>query len=405
MGTFVMPSLGADMEAGTLVEWEKKPGDKVRHGDIIAVVETQKGAIEIEAFEDGVLDRYLVEVGMKVPVGSALAMIRREGEPAVKAEPAEIPGPNLTSVAVPAEPPQAPPATGHVAMEGISAFAGKEARVRASPAARRAAMAADLDLAMLHGTGPSGAIVLADVEDRRNPVTPQPAAKQTGGAPFDMTAMRSAIATAMARSKREIPHYYLAHTVDLTAAESFVGERNAGRPPLERLLVGALFVKAVALALAKAPEFNGHFIDGVFRRNPTVHAGVAINIRGGGLVAPAIHDTASLPLDTLMEKMRSLVTRVRAGRFRAAELSDPTITISSLGERGVETLFGVIFPPQVAIVGFGAPQQRPWVTGDQVKARRTVNMTLAADHRISDGHSGARFLESIADLLQHPEAL
>ena len=161
----------------------------------------------------------------------------------------------------------------------------------------------------------------------------------------------------------------------------------------------------MALALAKAPEFNGHFIDGVFRRNPTVHAGVAINIRGGGLVAPAIHDTASLPLDTLMEKMRSLVTRVRAGRFRAAELSDPTITISSLGERGVEILFGVIFPPQVAIVGFGAPQQRPWVTGDQVKARRTVNMTLAADHRISDGHSGARFLESIADLLQHPEAL
>src|SRR5690606_16162559 len=138
------------------------------------------------------------------------------------------------------------------------------------------------------------------------------------------------------RSKREIPHYYLAHSVDLTAAEAFVEKYNAGREPAERLLLGALFVKAVALAAKKYPEFNGFFEDGGFRPSPSVHAGVAINVRGTGLVAPAIHDSDTLALDALMAAMRDLVARVRAGRFRGSELSDPTITISSLGERGVE---------------------------------------------------------------------
>ena len=416
MGKFLMPSLGADMEAGTLVEWEKKPGDPVRHGDIVAVVETQKGAIEIEAFEDGVLDSYLVEIGRKVPVGTPLAVIRGENEP---------PG------GIPEEPSPAGRAAEDLPLaetEASAEFRASDApavaaavRTRSTPAARRAAAAAGIDLASLRGTGPGGAIVLEDVVasvpsagDGRKPGSARHVEEGGPGshadiearaAPFDFSAMRAAIASAMARSKREIPHYYLSHTVELTAAENFVGRWNAGRPPSERLLLGALFVRAVALALAKSPEFNGHFADGTFRPSRTVHAGVAINIRGGGLVAPAIHDAGNLPLDILMERMRSLVARVRAGRFRASELADPTITVSSLGERGVEALFGVIYPPQVAIVGFGAPQERPWVDAGTVVARRTVALTLAADHRVSDGHRGARFLETISDLLQRPEEL
>jgi acyl carrier protein len=220
-----------------------------------------------------------------------------------------------------------------------------------------------------------------------------------------MDAMRDAIAAAMARSKREIPHYYMSHRSDLTNAEAFIAERNAGKPPEERILIAALFVKAVAKALKKYKEFNGHYENGVFEQGESAHIGMAINIRGGGLVAPAIHDAQDLDLDTVMEKTRDLVARVRAGRFRAKELSDPTITVSSLGDRGVEAMFPIIYPPQVAIVGIGMPVVRPWVVGDTVVPRSTVTLTLAADHRVSDGHRGALFLSAIDKNLQEPEKI
>lgn len=361
MGQFLMPSLGADMEAGTLIEWMVKPGTPVGRGDAIAVVETQKGAIEIQVFEDGVFERSLVDIGAKVPVGTPLAEIRPRGEVAATPQPT-------------------PPA----------------ARPRASPAARRLAERSGIELAGLTGSGPDGTIVLADVTARLGKAPP-PAA----GA----SAMRAAIAAAMSRSKREIPHYYLAHTADLAAAQAWLTRCNAERAPAERLLMGALLVKAVALALKKYPEFNGHFVDGTFAPSAAVHAGVAINLRGTGLIAPAVHDAEHLGLDALMAAMRDLIARVRAGRFRSSELADPTITVSSLGERGVDSLYGVIFPPQVAIVGFGTPAMRPWVVGGTIAARLTVGMTLAGDHRVSDGHRGALFLNAIANHLLEPEKL
>ena len=388
-----MPSLGADMEAGTLVEWLKKPGDTVKRGDIVAVVETQKGAIEIEIFEDGVLDRYLVEPGVEVPVGAPLAMIRAPGEapgaaaPAAEVRPAPTPAPPK---AAPAAAPAAAP-THH-------------GQVRASPAARSLALERGVELTRLAGSGPGGAIVRADVEAaaagaaaRTEPSRPS--------AGFNLDQMRLAIAAAMSRSKREIPHYYLSNTIDVGAATAFVAKQNADRPPDRRLLLGALFVKATALAAKALPEFNGAFQDGGFRPSAAIHVGVAIAIRGGGLVAPAIHDTADLALDEVMAAMRDLIGRVRAGRFRSSEIADPTITVSSLGERGVEALYGVIYPPQVAIVGFGKVVERPWVVDQALAVRPLVTTTLAADHRVSDGHRGALFLARIGELLQRPEAL
>lgn len=392
MGQFLMPSLGSDMEAGTLIEWMVAPGSPVHHGDAIAVVETQKGAIEIQVFEDGVLERTLVDLGATVPVGTPLAVIRTAGEGAA-ATPAQPVAPSLPTSQASA--PVAPtPAT-------AEPVAPTPARPKVSPAARRLAVQSGIDLAALHGSGPEGAIVLADVAARlatAAPPSPLPAPAAPGG-------MRAAIAAAMSRSKREIPHYYLAHTIELTAAEAWLDRQNAQRDPPERLLLGALFVKAVALAARKYPEFNGHFVDGEFRPGTAVHAGVAINIRGVGLVAPAIHDAERLELGALMAAMRDLVARVRAGRFRSSELADPTITISSLGERGVDTLFGIIYPPQVAIVGFGTPTTRAWVADGMVGPRRTVNVTLAGDHRVSDGHRGALFLSAIERHLLEPEHL
>lgn len=384
MSRFLMPSLGADMEAGTLAEQLAAPGDRVSRGDIIAAVETQKGVIEIEVYEDGTLSEWLVSIGEKVPVGTPLAEISKPGEPAVEPSGRRA-----------ATKPQAEPA-GTAAPAPLAlpeAGAGERPRVRATPAARRLAARLGLDLNSLEHD-PSRPISCADVEAHQN--RPQPAG------PSDM---RAAITAAMARSKREIPHYYLSHTADMTALEDFLTGLNTDRPPQDRVLAAAAYVKAVALAARKYPEFNGCFSDGSFQPAETAHVGLAIRLRGGGLVAPALFDPAAQSLDALMRTIRDQVARVRAGRFKARELTGATITLSSLGDRGVDRLYGVIYPPQVAIIGIGTPAQRPWVHQDKVVPRRTACLTLSADHRASDGHRGALFLNEIGRALQNPEAL
>jgi pyruvate dehydrogenase E2 component (dihydrolipoamide acetyltransferase) len=389
-----MPSLGSDMATGTLIEWTKQPGDRLAKGDVIAVVETQKGAIEVEVFHDAVMGRPLIEVGAKVPVGAPMAELAPIGagsEPArMDARPAKV----STSGVGAGEPEPA-------AATPPSGAAPARPRQRASPAARRLADARGIDLADLTGSGPDGAITLADLRGAAAPRQPPPASR----AGLDLSAMRAAIAAAMSRSKREIPHYYLAHDVDLTVATDWLTARNADLPPDRRLLMGVLFIKAVALTLRDFPELNGFDRGDRFEPSAAIHVGCATTIRGGGLVAPAIHHTDQLDLDALMARLRDLVSRVRAGGLRASELADPTVTVSSLGERGVDRLYGIIHPPQVAIVGFGTPRPRPWVVDGAVVPRGLVTATLSADHRHSDGHRGARFLARLAARLQEPETL
>jgi pyruvate dehydrogenase E2 component (dihydrolipoyllysine-residue acetyltransferase) len=389
-----MPSLGTDMEAGTLVEWLVKPGDRVKRGDIVAVVETQKGAIEIEIFDTGQVEQILVDLDHKVPVGTPLALIRTELEAAARAAGA-VPPPAVPRAATPSLPVSAVPRVPRPAP-------GAAARALASPAARRLAELHGVDLAAVKGSGPSGAITYADVERTSAAAAAAPAKRALW---LDLDAMRTAIAAAMVRSKREIPHYYLEHQVDMTACEQWLAQKNAMLPPDNRLLLGAITVKATALAARRFPTFNGFYRDSKFEPAQAVHVGVAIAIRGGGLAAPALHDADQLPLDALMGHMRDLVQRTRAGRLRSSEISDPTITVSSLGERGVEALYGIIYPPQVAIVGFGKVVARPWIVDGAIGPRSIITMTLAADHRVSDGHAGALFLAEIGKLLCEPEKL
>ena len=404
MVDFLMPSLGADMEAGTLVEWLVKPGDRVKRGDIVAVVETQKGAIEIETYQAGQIEKFLVELNSKVPVGTPLAQIRTEGE----AKPAAVAPPPAPPVAppraVPAAPPIIAPAVTPVRAPlpppvAPAAVAG----ARASPAARKLAEARGIDLSKVTGSGPGGAITYADVEQHLGAVVAPPDKKRAPG--LDLNAMRTAIAAAMARSKREIPHYYLEHQVDITACEHWLAQKNATLPPDNRLLIGALSIKSVALTARRFPAFNGFYRNDKFEPAAAVHVGVAIAIRGGGLAAPALHDADQLSLDELMSRMRDLVQRTRAGRIRSSEISDSTITISSLGERGVEALYGIIYPPQVAIIGIGKTVTRPWVVDGAIGPRSVITITLSADHRVSDGHAGALFLAEIGKLLQEPDKL
>jgi pyruvate dehydrogenase E2 component (dihydrolipoamide acetyltransferase) len=217
--------------------------------------------------------------------------------------------------------------------------------------------------------------------------------------------MRQAIAAAMSRSKREIPHYYLSQTVEVSAALARLERLNSERPPLERLLPAALFLRAVALAIAKTPELNGFWEDGRFRPGEGVHIGWAIALRGGGLVAPAIRDADRRSLDELMAAMRDLVLRARGSGLRGSELSDPTVTVTSLGDRGAETVLPIIYPPQVAMIGIGRVVTRPWVVDGAIGPRPIVTITLAGDHRASDGHRGGLLLYEIDRLLQEAESL
>ena len=371
-----MPSLGADMEEGTLVLWKVKPGDHVKRGDIIAIVHTEKADIEVEVYETGVVEQLLAQSGAKVPVGAVLAVLRGEGE----------------ALAPTAAPPPAP-------------AAGPPPRV--SPLARQVARDLGVDLSTVQGTGPHGAIERADVERAAAAAKTAPAKPPAEAAPAAAAyqGMRRAIAAAMARSNREIPHYYLETLIDMTAPLGWLEAANQKRPIQQRLLPVVLLIKAVARALREVPELNGYWIDDRHQPQEAVHIGFAISRRQGGLVVPAIHDADRKNLDELMAAMSDLIQRTRAGRLRSSEITDGTITVTNLGDRGVETVYGVIYPPQVALVGFGRITERPWAEKGMLGIRPVLTATLAADHRATDGRRGAQYLEAFTRWLQQPEKL
>lgn len=389
-----MPSLGSDMEAGTLIEWLVEPGQTVDAGEAVAVVETHKGAIDVESFHAGTIHRLVGTLDEKVPVGTLLALLLEDGEAAP--DEAEIQA-LLEAERAPAEVAEStPPAPSTEASAPVQAprdVVPSSERARVSPRARRRARELGVALESLKGTGLGGAITGEDVERAV-------AAKEDPN-----LGLRRTIAATMARSNRDIPHYYLEHTIDLEPALAWLEDRNASRPVTERVLPAALLLRATALALAKHGALNGYWLDERPQLVESVHLGVVIALRGGGVVAPAIHDAAQLSLDELMAALRDLVGRAKARRLRSSEMSDATATVSNLGDRGIEAVFPVIFPPQLAIVGFGAVLTRPWVVDGAVVPRRIVRASLAGDHRATDGNMGARLLATLEALLLDPEQL
>ncbi|RLB39390.1 MAG: 2-oxo acid dehydrogenase subunit E2 [Deltaproteobacteria bacterium] len=430
MAEFVMPSLGADMAAGTLANWRVALGDTVSRGDIIAEVETEKGLIEVEVFETGVVEALLVAEGEKVPVGTVLAEIRAVS--AAVSAPASVPpsesapGDIISSGAsdVDLDGPMASPAVrrrahelgvflggvegtgdhGRITLDDVQHLAGAKAapiasgdRVRISPYARRIATERGVDVLRIGGTGPGGAIRASDVLGAR---VPEPR-KSVSAA----ERMQSAIAAAMTRANDEIPHYYVEHSIDMGNALAWLRETNASLSVAERLVSGAVVLRAVARALRKHKKLNATWQGGEVVPSDGIHVGLAVSLRGGGLVAPALRSTDEGSLSDLMARMTDLVSRARAGALRSSEMTSATITLTSLGERGVESVTPIIFPPQVAIVGCGATLERPWVVDGQVVPRPIMRVTLGADHRVTNGHQGARFLSALDGLLQEPEKL
>lgn len=438
MAEFRMPSLGADMDAGTVVEWLVKPGDTVTKGDVVAVVDTAKAAVEVECFDTGVIEELLVPEGQSVPVGTPLAVIVAQGDKPPPPKPPAAPPPARPAARVA---PVSPIVRKMAAQAGVDLSAvhgtgrggaltrrdvaraatnGQATRVAepsrpapappraggprpVSPYARRLAAELTVDLGQLQGQG-SGPITSTEVRAHAagpQPVTPTARPQRKSAAPD----MRSAIAELMTKANQEIPHYHLAATVDMRASLSWLREHNRAVAVSDRLLPAALLLKATALAAAQVPELNGHWVDGGFRPSSTVELGVAVSVRGGGLLVPVLSTAETMPITELMHQLRDRASRARSGRPRSSDLGAPSITVTNLGDLGVELVHGVIHPPQVALVGFGAILDRPWAVDGMLGVRPVVTVTLAADHRATDGAVGGRLLHAIDRLLQRPEEL
>ena len=321
---FTMPSLGADMEDAVLVEWKKHVGDHVERGDIIAEVETQKGDIEIEAFNTGTIAEICVEAGQRVPVGTVLARIDGVG-------PADDAAQRTTVVA--SEP--------------------------------------TVGIEREHATADS---------------------------------LRQAVAAAVTTSNREIPHYYLATTVDMQSAMTWLHMHNTAVPIELRLLPTVLYIKAIAKALRDVPDLNATWDKGL-RHLDHINVGVVVSLRQVGIIVPTIKDADTKPLDTIMADLNDVIPRARDLRLRSSDVGNATVTLTSLGEGGVDHVYGVIYPPQVAVIGIGGVRRQPIAVNGKVEIRPVVTITMAGDHRATDGLTGSVFLNKVCAYLQQPETL
>jgi pyruvate dehydrogenase E2 component (dihydrolipoamide acetyltransferase) len=234
---------------------------------------------------------------------------------------------------------------------------------------------------------------------------PKPKAKPQTDADDFQAGMRRAIAAAMSRANREIPHYYLETRIDLSQALRWLEAENQKRSIARRILPAVLQLKAVAAALRDVPQLNGFWRDDALEMAPRINIGFAIALRQGGLVTPALHDVDQKDFDQVMADLRDLIMRTRAGRLRSSELTDSTITLTNLGDLGVDKVYGVIYPPQVALVGFGKTSDQVWIENGMLGIRPVAIATLAGDHRATDGRTGAQFLDALNKHLQEPEKL
>jgi pyruvate dehydrogenase E2 component (dihydrolipoamide acetyltransferase) len=387
---FLMPSLGADMEAGILVEWRKRPGDSVKRGDIIADVETQKGLIEIEVFDEGVIGELLIKEGTKVPVGTVMATINPSTSELETKE-------TTTQKTVIAIQPTEEKTIKKVVTEQF-----EKKQIKASPLAKRIAAENNIDLSQLQGTGEGGAITKEDIENaitQKEKIT-KPEEKMS----HQLEAIRLAVAAAVSKSNKEIPHYYLEKKIDMTKALTWLRESNSKRPIQKRLLPAALIIKATAKSLVDFPNLNAIWDNGV-QPKKEINIGFVVSLRNGGVIVPTIRNANLKSIDEIMEALNDIIPRARAMKLRSSDLIDSTITITSLGEGGADTVFGVIYPPQVAIVGFGGSSQQAVVDNGMLGIRSVFTATLAGDHRVTDGLTGSDFLSTLNNYLQNPESL
>ena len=402
------------MERGTVLEWYVQPGDVVGRGSVVALVSTEKADVDVEIWQKGTIAEFLVEVGEEVPVGTPLLRLGSVDEATTEPEPTIEPEPTLEPEPVLEETAEAAGS----ARTGLPPTPEGGQRIAASPRARSVAAARGVDLATVTGSGPDGAILERDLLaasagiEATAQVHTGPGAGD-GKAADRQAAMRQAIADRMAKANAEIPHYHLELDLDLGPTLSWLEEHNRPLDVADRVLPAALFLKATAAAALAVPELNGSWIDSRYQPAKGSDVAVVISLRKGGLVTPKISDGANKTVDEVMADLKELVAGARRGSLRSSWMSGAGITVTNLGDNGVDRVNGVIFPPQVALVGFGQIAERPCVVEGAVVPRPMVTVSLAADHRATDGSTGSRFLRALAEHLtpakletdqpEHPE--
>ncbi|GIW17771.1 MAG: acetyltransferase component of pyruvate dehydrogenase complex [Tepidiforma sp.] len=418
-----MPQMGADMIEGTLVRWLKQVGDPVKRGDVIAEIETDKATVELEAFESGTILKLVANEGDIVPVGDVIAILGEPSEAAPEVERKPVPPPAKREIepevkAEARKPEPAPAAAAPAAAEP------EDGRIRISPVARKIAKEAGLDIRGLQGSGPDGRILRRDVEaaiaargaaaaPARAPEPaappapaprPAPGPAAAAGEVAELGKMRKAIAHRMALSKQTQPHYYLTLDIDMTDALAFRAQLNAGLPEGQKVTINDLIVKACAIALERHPKFNAAYSEEGLRMHERINICIGIAL-DEGLIAPAVLDCQAKSLGRIAQETKDLIERARAGKLTSAEYGEGTFTITNLGAYGVETLIGIINPPQAAILGVGSVMPKPVVRDGEVVVRQVMKVALSADHRVTDGAEGARFITEIRGILEQPATL
>ena len=407
-----MPKLSDTMTEGTLLKWRKKEGDKVETGDVIADVETDKATMEMEAFDDGVLYKFLVAEGAKVPTGEKVALLLEKGEAPPK-DGQLPPTESKKSASAKADtiaPPTAPE-TGKAAASKAAAATG--GRVKASPLAKKVAGAKGVDLSGIAGTGPGGRIVARDVEGAAagTPVTKTPAAAPIAATPagsgdqrIALSGMRRVIAERLLTSKTTIPHFYLNIEVDAGPLMKFRAEANTATEAAggSKLTVNDFILKAVVAAAVKVPAVNASFAGDAIIQYGSVNLCVAVAV-DDGLVTPVIRDAQKRSLREISEAVKDLAGRARGKKLKPEEYQGGTITVSNLGNYGIDSFSAIINPPQAMIIAVGAIVKKPVVNAkNEIVVGQRLTIGLSADHRVVDGAVGAQYLGELRKLIESP---
>jgi pyruvate dehydrogenase E2 component (dihydrolipoamide acetyltransferase) len=408
-----MPKLSDTMTTGTLAKWLKKEGDAVKNGDMIASVETDKATMEVECFDDGILLKTYVSEGDSVPVGAPICAVGQKGE-AVPEGGTAAPTPKATAPEE-APAPEAPAA---------APAASEDTHIKASPLAKRIAKEKGVNIAALNGTGPGGRIVRADVEEAaasgNAPASAKPApapAKSTapvpvafGEAPADTVTkvnnMRATIARRLLESKTTVPHFYLETEVDVAP---LLGLRQKLNDGLEKegvkFTVNDFIIKAAIEALRRVPAANSSWMGDTIVQHGAVHMAFAVAI-DEGLVTPTIKDADRKTLRALSAEAKVLAAKARDRKLTPAEMNGSTFTISNLGMFGITSFYGIINPPNGAILNVGATVKKPVVNEkDEIVIGHRMTLTLSCDHRVVDGAVGAKFLAELKTLVEKPELM
>ena len=415
----MMPKGSDTMTEGKVLKWLKREGETVSSGDAIVEIETDKVDMEVETTGEGVLRQIIVKEGQSVPVGQLLGIVGTANEDisslvnSVPAAPAQA---SKKVDAPPAPPAPAVPLapSAHAAPPPTSSPVAVGGRVLASPLARRIAQEKGLDLNRVSGSGPGGRIVRQDVDRAAvagaPPVTgthvPPPArpAYVPGGPEFQdepLSSMRKIIATRLTQSLGPVPHFFLTIEVDMRRAMELRQSANNLNPEL-KLTYNDIVVKACAAALRAHPEVNASFMGESTRTYNRVHIGIAVPVEGGGLITPVIHDCDQKSLQQVSQEAKDLVARARDRKLGPNEYTGATFSVSNLGMMGIDQFTAIINPPESAILAVGAVVEKPVVTDHHVAIGHRCRMTLSCDHRVVDGATGAKFLQTLQSILENP---